>query len=184
MTTETRILDPDNMRRSIVRIAHEIIERNPNPDGLALVGVLRRGFPLANRISACIQQFEGADIPVGSLDINLYRDDLSRLPQPIVRRTDVPVDLDAKTVVLVDDVFCSGRTARAALNALMDLGRPRAVQLAVLVDRGHHELPIRADYVGKNIPTSLSEEVQVRVAEIDSVDEVALIRHDRRLLPC
>ncbi len=184
MTTELRILDADDMRRSIVRISHEIIERNPNPAGLVLVGILRRGVPIANRISSCVQEFERTPIPVGALDINLYRDDLSRLPQPVVRRTDIPVDLDAKTVILVDDVFCSGHTARAALNALMDLGRPRAVQLAVLVDRGHHELPIRADYVGKNIPTSSSEEIQVRIAEIDSTEEVALIRHDRNLLPC
>ncbi len=187
MTTASnaiRILTADDMRRSVVRIAHEIVERNPRASGLALVGILRRGFPLANRIASRIREFEQADVPVGSLDINLYRDDLSRLPQPIVRRTDVPVDLGGKTVVLVDDVFFSGRTARAALNALMDLGRPRAVQLAVLVDRGHHELPIRPDYVGKNVPTSLSEEIQVRVAEIDGAEEVVLVRRERQEQPC
>ncbi len=184
MTHESRILTADDMRRIIRRIAHEIVERNPDPGGLVLVGILRRGFSLANRIAADIRDIEQAGVPVGSLDINLYRDDLSRRPQPVVRRTDVPVDLDGKTVALVDDVFYSGRTARAALNALIDLGRPRAVQLAVLIDRGHHELPIRADYVGKNVPTSLNEEIQVRVAEIDGVEEVALVRHDREVLSC
>ena len=179
MTDARRILTADDMRRMVRRIAHEIIERNPDPGGLVLVGILRRGFPLANRIAADIREIGQVDVPVGSLDINLYRDDLSRRPQPVVRLTDVPVDLDGKTVALVDDVFYSGRTARAALNALMDLGRPRIVQLAVLVDRGHHEFPIRADYVGKNVPTSLDEIVEVRVDEIDGAEEVAVVERSK-----
>ncbi len=170
------------MRRVISRIAHEVVERNHGAADLLLVGLQRRGVPLANRIAAAIAAFEGADVPVGSLDINLYRDDFTSRPQPLVRPTELPAGVDGKIVVLVDDVFYTGRTARAALNALMDLGRPRAVQLAVMVDRGHHELPIRADYVGKNVPTSLNEEIQVRVTEFDAAEEVALVRHDGRAL--
>ena len=183
MTDETRIMTADDVRRVLRRIAHEIVERNPGADSLVIVGILRRGFPLAVEVAANLSDVAQAQAPVGSLDINLYRDDLSRRPQPVVRRTDVP-GIDGKTVVLVDDVFFSGRTARAALNALMDLGRPRAVQLAVLVDRGHHALPIRPDYVGKNVPTSLSEEIQVRVPDVDGADEVVLVRHDRQVLTC
>ena len=182
MPDERQILTSDDMRRVISRIAHEVVERNHGAADLLLVGLQRRGVPLANRIAAAIATFEGADVPVGSLDINLYRDDLTSRPQPLVRPTEFPVGVDGKIVVLVDDVFYTGRTVRAALNALMDLGRPRAVQLAVMVDRGHHELPIRADYVGKNVPTSLNEEIQVRVAEFDATEEVALVRHDRRVL--
>ena len=182
MPDERQILTGDDMRRVISRIAHEVVERNRGAADLLLVGLQRRGVPLANRIAAAIAAFEDADVPVGSLDINLYRDDLTSRPQPLVRPTELPIGVDGKIVVLVDDVFYTGRTARAALNALMDLGRPRAVQLAVMVDRGHHELPIRADYVGKNVPTSLNEEIQVRVTEFDAVEEVALVRHDRRVL--
>ena len=175
MTGERRILSGGDIRRALTRIAHEIVEANKGLDGLLLVGVLRRGAPLARRIAEAVASFEGASVPVGALDINLYRDDLTSRPQPLVRPTELPVSVDGRAVVLVDDVFFTGRTARAALNALMDLGRPRVVQLAALVDRGHHELPIRADYVGKNIPTSLGEIVQVRVSEVDGVDEVAVV---------
>ena len=174
MTGERRILNGGDIRRALTRIAHEVVEANKGLDGLMLVGLLRRGAPLARRIAEAIASFEGASVPVGALDINLYRDDLTSRPQPLVRPTELPAPVEGRSVVLVDDVFFTGRTARAALNALMDLGRPRAARLAVLVDRGHHELPIRADYVGKNIPTSLSEVVHVRVSEVDGVDEVAV----------
>ena len=175
MTTE-------DMRRVISRIAHEIVERNHGADGLLLIGLQRRGVPLADRIAKAIEEFEHTPVPVGALDINLYRDDLTSRPQPLVRPTTLPISVDGRVVVLVDDVFYTGRTARAALNALMDLGRPTQVQLAVMVDRGHRELPIRADYVGKNVPTALNEEIQVRVNEFDSVDEVVLVEHERRIL--
>ena len=163
------------MRRALTRIAHEVVESNKGLDGLILVGIRRRGVPLARRIADAVTSFEDASVPVGALDINLYRDDLTSRPQPLVRPTELPSGIEGKAVVLVDDVLFTGRTIRAALNALMDLGRPRIVQLAVLVDRGHHEFPIRADYVGKNVPTSLNEIVEVRVAEIDGVEEVALV---------
>ena len=182
LAEERLILSSDDMRRALVRIAHEIVERNRGTDDLLLVGLQRRGVPLAERIASAIAAFEGADVPVGALDINLYRDDLTSRPQPLVRPTELPVGVDDRVVVLIDDVFYTGRTARAALNALMDLGRPRMVQLAVMVDRGHHELPVRADYVGKNVPTALDEEVQVRVDEFDGAERVVLVRHGRRVL--
>ena len=169
------ILTGEEMRRALTRIAHEVVESNKGLDGLVLVGIRRRGVPLARRIADAIASFEDASVPVGALDINLYRDDLTSRPQPLVRPTELPSGIEGKAVVLVDDVLFTGRTIRAALNALMDLGRPRVVQFAVLVDRGHHELPIRADYVGKNVPTSLDEIVEVRVGEIDGVEEVALV---------
>ncbi|MYA50396.1 MAG: bifunctional pyr operon transcriptional regulator/uracil phosphoribosyltransferase PyrR [Chloroflexi bacterium] len=169
------ILTGEEMRRALTRIAHEVVESNKGLDGLILVGIRRRGVPLARRIADAVASFEDASVPVGALDINLYRDDLTSRPQPLVRPTELPSGIEGKAVVLVDDVLFTGRTIRAALNALMDLGRPRIVQLAVLVDRGHHEFPIRADYVGKNVPTSLNEIVEVRVAEIDGVEEVALV---------
>ncbi|MXY59286.1 MAG: bifunctional pyr operon transcriptional regulator/uracil phosphoribosyltransferase PyrR [Chloroflexi bacterium] len=169
------ILTGEEMRRALTRIAHEVVESNKGLDGLILVGIRRRGVPLARRIADAVTSFEDASVPVGALDINLYRDDLTSRPQPLVRPTELPSGIEGKAVVLVDDVLFTGRTIRAALNALMDLGRPRIVQLAVLVDRGHHEFPIRADYVGKNVPTSLNEIVEVRVAEIDGVEEVALV---------
>ena len=147
-----------------------------------LVGIHRRGVPIAKRIAAAIASFEETEPPVGALDINLYRDDLTSRPQPLVRLTELPVSIEGRTVVLVDDVLFTGRTSRAALNALVDLGRPRMVQLAVMIDRGHRELPIRADYVGKNIPTTLNEEVQVRIAELDGEEQVALVEHDRKVL--
>lgn len=174
MSGERRILTGADIQRTLTRIAHEIVESNKGLDGLMLVGIQRRGAPLARRIAQAIASFEGASVPVGALDINLYRDDLTSRPQPLVRPTDLPAPVDGRAVALVDDVFFTGRTARAALNALMDLGRPRVVQLAVLVDRGHHELPIRADYVGKNIPTSLDEVVRVRLNEVDGAEEVVV----------
>ena len=169
------ILTSEEMRRALTRIAHEIVESNKGLDSLLLAGIRRRGVPLARRIADAIASFESASVPVGALDINLYRDDLTSRPQPLVRPTEMPVSIAGKTVVLVDDVLFTGRTVRSALDALTDLGRPRIVQLAVLVDRGHHELPIRADYVGKNVPTSLDEIVEVRVEEIDDAEEVAIV---------
>ena len=175
LADERLILTSEEMRRALTRIAHEIVESNKGLNGLMLVGIWRRGVPLARRIADAIASFESASVPVGALDINLYRDDLTSRPQPLVRPTEMPVSIAGKTVVLVDDVLFTGRTVRSALDALTDLGRPRIVQLAVLVDRGHHELPIRADYVGKNVPTSLDEIVEVRVSEIDGVEEVAVV---------
>ncbi|MBI4180414.1 MAG: bifunctional pyr operon transcriptional regulator/uracil phosphoribosyltransferase PyrR, partial [Chloroflexi bacterium] len=158
---------------SLSRIAHEIIERNRTTEHLVLVGMRTRGVPLAKRLTANMEDFEGLKIPVGALDFSLYRDDLSLLNrQPAVQRTDIPVSIDGKSVVLVDDVLYTGRSARAAIDALIDRGRPRSIQLAVLIDRGHRELPIRADYVGKNIPTSRDEEIQVQMVETDGIDRV------------
>ncbi len=175
LVEKNQIMDPDGMRRAITRIAHEIIEKNKGTDGLVLVGVRRRGVPLAVRLQAQINEIEGVNLPLGILDITLYRDDLTTLDhQPVVHRTEVPFSIQGKKVVLVDDVLYTGRTARAALDAIIDLGRPQQIQLAVLVDRGHRELPIRADYVGKNLPTSSKEVVSVRVMEIDQEDRVVL----------
>ena len=170
------ILSAQEIRRSLVRIAHEILERNGGVEGVALVGVHSRGVPLAHRLSRSIEEYEGQETPVGALDIGLYRDDTASGVRPLMRRTHIPVDIDGRRVILVDDVLYTGRTIRAAMDALTDLGRPREVQLAVLIDRGHRELPIRADYVGKNVPTSHDEEIAVRVEEIDAVDEVVLLR--------
>jgi len=165
-----------DIRRTLARISHEIIERNKSTQHLVLVGMRTRGVPLANRLAANIEGFEGVRIPVGALDISLYRDDLSSLElQPVVRSTDIPVNTDNKVIILVDDVLYTGRSTRAAMDALIDLGRPHSIQLAVLVDRGHRELPIRADYVGKNMPSSRHEEIQVRLEESDGMDEVAII---------
>lgn len=165
-----------DIRRTLARISHEIIERNKSTRHLVLVGMHTRGVPLANRLAANIEGFEGLNIPVGALDISLYRDDLSSLDlQPVVKNTDIPVNIDDKVIVLVDDVLYTGRSIRAAMDALIDLGRPHSIQLAVLVDRGHREIPIRADYVGKNIPSSRHEEIQVRLSESDGIDEVALV---------
>jgi len=170
-----QVLDASDIRRALTRIAHEIIERNKGARDIVLFGVPTRGVPLARRLAARIAEVEGEHIPVGSLDITLYRDDLRLRPARSLERTDVPArGVDGAVVVLVDDVLFSGRTIRAALDALADLGRPRLVQLAVLVDRGHRELPIRADYVGKNLPTSLSENVHVQIVETDGVDAVVL----------
>jgi len=173
---ERRILDPDQINRALTRIAHEILERNAVAEDLVLVGLHTRGAPLARRLSQSIGEIEEPAPPVGSLDIGLYRDDISDGRRPLLHSTDIPVTVENRLVVLVDDVLYTGRTIRAAMDALTDFGRPRQVQLAVLVDRGHRELPIRADYVGKNVPTSLDEEVRVRVNEIDGIDEVMLSR--------
>jgi pyrimidine operon attenuation protein/uracil phosphoribosyltransferase len=173
------VMDGDRISRALTRIAHEIVERNRGVDGLALVGVRSRGVPLARRLAQALRSITGDDVPTGALDITLYRDDLMRHPvgpQPLVRRTEIPFSIDDINIVLVDDVLYTGRTTRAALDALIDFGRPRAIQLVVLVDRGHRELPIKADYVGKNIPTSRQESVQVRLLEIDGTDEVTIDR--------
>ncbi|NPV79823.1 MAG: bifunctional pyr operon transcriptional regulator/uracil phosphoribosyltransferase PyrR [Firmicutes bacterium] len=172
---KAQIMDEDTMRRACVRMAHEIIERNKGTQGLALVGIRTRGFPLARRLAAAIKEIEGQDVPVGVLDITLYRDDLSLISvQPVVHKTEIPFNVTHKRIVLVDDVLYTGRTARAALDALMDLGRPQRIQLAVLIDRGHRELPIRADFVGKNVPTSQREVISVKVREIDGEDKVII----------
>ena len=169
------VLSSEDIRRSLVRIAHQIMERNSGVDGLVLVGMHTRGVPLASRLSEAIEEFEGEAPAVGALDIGLYRDDIASGARPIMRPTEIPVTVDGKRVVLVDDVLYTGRTIRAAMDALMDLGRPTEVQLAVLVDRGHRELPIRPDYIGKNIPTRIDEEVEVRLSEVDGLDQVDLV---------
>jgi pyrimidine operon attenuation protein/uracil phosphoribosyltransferase len=172
---KAEIIDTEGLRRIITRIAHEIVERNKGTQDLVLVGVRRRGVPLAQRFADKIQEFEGSAVPRGSLDITLYRDDLSTVGEkPVVGPTEIPVDLNGKVVVLVDDVLYTGRTVRAAMDAIMDIGRPKAIQLAVIVDRGHRELPIRADYVGKNVPTSRREIIGVRVQELDGQDCVVI----------
>ncbi|TYO97966.1 bifunctional pyr operon transcriptional regulator/uracil phosphoribosyltransferase PyrR [Desulfallas thermosapovorans] len=173
---KARIIDQDGIRRALTRIAHEIIERNKGTDNLVLIGIRRRGVPLARRLAGKIKQIEGSQVPVGILDITLYRDDLSSLNhQPVVRQTEVNFSIEGKKVVLVDDVLYTGRTIRAALDAVIDLGRPRSIQLAALIDRGHRELPIRADYVGKNVPTARRELVEVRLSETDGMDEVVIM---------
>lgn len=168
------VLDSLDFKRALVRMAHEIIEANRGTEGLVLVGVHRRGVPLADRIGARIAEFEGSPPPVGAVDVSFYRDDVEIRQPPAIAPTDFPFDVTDKIVVLVDDVLYTGRTVRAAIDALMDFGRPRLVRLAVLVDRGHRELPIRADFIGKNIPTSRSQQVQVHVAETDGVDSVVV----------
>ena len=171
------VMDADRIHRTLVRIAHEILERNRGVEELALVGIRTRGVPLARRLAHAIAGINQHDVPTGALDITLYRDDLMRHavgPQPLIRRTEIPFSIDDKRILLVDDVLYTGRTIRSALDALIDFGRPRSIQLIVLVDRGHRELPIKADYVGKNLPTSLKQSVQVRLQEIDGEDEVLL----------
>ncbi len=169
-------MDSDSIRRVLTRIAHEIIERNKGTDNLVLLGIRRRGVPLARRLADKIREIEGGQVPVGVLDITMYRDDLTTLAhQPVVRQTEVTFSVNDKRVILVDDVLYTGRTVRAALDAVVDLGRPRNIQLAALVDRGHRELPIRADYVGKNVPTSRRELVAVRLVETDGLDEVVIL---------
>lgn len=171
---EKTLMSSEDIRRALTRIAHEIVERNKGCEGLLFVGMHTRGVPLAKRLASRIAEFEGPQVPVGALDIALYRDDLSTHSQPLVRRTDIPTDIADKSVVLVDDVLYTGRSIRAAMDALIDLGRPKSIQLAVLVDRGHRELPIRADYVGKNIPTSRYEDVKVYISELDGREEVTI----------
>jgi pyrimidine operon attenuation protein/uracil phosphoribosyltransferase len=171
------VMDADRIDRSLTRIAHEIVERNRAIENLALIGIRERGVHLAERLASRLATITSHRVPTGALDITLYRDDLMRHPvgpQPLVRSTDIPFDLDDRTILLVDDVLYTGRTIRAALDALIDFGRPRAIQLAVLVDRGHRELPIKADYVGKNVPTSRRESVQVRLSEVDGHDDVLI----------
>ena len=175
LETKKKLMDETAIKRAITRIAHEIIESNKGVENVALIGIRRRGGPLAQRLAEQIEEIEGIKVPVGILDINLYRDDLTTLAsQPQLHRTEVSFDINDLNVVLVDDVLYTGRTIRAALDALIDIGRPRCIQLAVLVDRGHRELPIKADYVGKNIPTSLKEVIAVLVNEIDGADEVVI----------
>ena len=179
--TGRRIMTADEIRRATIRLSHEIVEKQAGTDGLLLIGIQRRGVPLARRIAAAILENEGAEVPVGALDITFYRDDLSLVAQqPVVKGTELPSGIDGRTVVLVDDVLYTGRTIRAAMDALVDFGRPQAIRLAVLVDRGHRELPIRADHVGKNVPTSREELVQVQLEEIDGVDGVEITRIEER----
>lgn len=186
------VMDADRISRTLMRIAHEILERNRGVEDLALVGIRTRGVPIARRLAQIIQDIQQRDsssgsggepatpkveVPTGSLDITLYRDDLMRYPvgpQPVIRHTEIPFSIDDKRILLVDDVLYTGRTIRAALDALIDFGRPKSIQLVVLVDRGHRELPIKADYVGRNLPTSLSQSVQVHLMEIDGRDEVEI----------
>ncbi len=171
------VMDAERVGRALTRIAHEIVERNRGIENLALIGVRTRGVPIARRLAASLQQIAGHEVPVGALDITLYRDDLMRHavgPQPIVRSTEIPFSIDDRHIILVDDVLYTGRTIRAALDALIDFGRPKTIQLVVLVDRGHRELPIKADYVGKNLPTARRETVQVRLSESDGRDEVVI----------
>lgn len=178
-----KLLGADDVRRAIARIAHEIVERNRGTEDLVLVGLRTRGVPIARRLQERIREFEGREVPLGELDITLYRDDVHRRGPKALQPTAIPVDISDKTVVLVDDVLFTGRTIRAALDALIDLGRPKSIQLVCLVDRGHRELPIRPDYVGKNLPTSSSEQVKVHLAEIDGQDEVVLTKPQHRYVP-
>jgi pyrimidine operon attenuation protein/uracil phosphoribosyltransferase len=173
---KAKILDKEAIGRALMRIAHEILEKNKGTKGLCLVGIRNRGAYLARRLASCIAKIESENIVVGILDITLYRDDLTSIAaQPLVRKTEIDFDITDKNVILVDDVLYSGRTVRAALDALIDLGRPKSIQLAVLIDRGHRELPVRADFVGKNIPTAKNETIQVRLEEADNVDEVVIV---------
>ena len=179
MKEKAKIMDSQAMKRAITRIAHEIIEKNKGVSGVVLIGIQRRGVPLANRLAACIENVEGHKVPVGVLDITFYRDDLSLMNEhPVINSTDIPFSITDLSIILVDDVLFTGRTTRAAMDALMDNGRPRSIQLAVLVDRGHRELPIRADFVGKNVPTSRNELVSVHIAPFEPSDEVVLMDLD------
>jgi pyrimidine operon attenuation protein/uracil phosphoribosyltransferase len=174
-TNAHEIMDKHKIARAITRIAHEILERNGGAESLVIVGILTRGAHLAGRLANTIKDIEGVDIPVGLMDINLYRDDVNFNPdQPVVRKTEIMFDIEGRNLILVDDVLYTGRTIRAALSQIIDFGRPRTVQLAVLVDRGHRQLPIRADYVGKNIPTTFEDNVRVYFDESDEIDEVVL----------
>lgn len=173
------LMFPIDIERALMRIAHEIVEKNGGAGNLILVGIETRGVPLARRLAGAIKNIEGINVPIGSLDISLYRDDISTLNlKPVVHRTEVLTDVTDNHVILVDDVFYTGRSIRAAMDAIMDLGRPQTIQLAVLIDRGHRELPIRADYVGKNIPTAKNEEIKVSVSEVDGEDKVAIISNE------
>jgi pyrimidine operon attenuation protein/uracil phosphoribosyltransferase len=178
--TEKTVMNQQDIRRSLARIAHEIIEHNKITENLIMVGMRTRGVPLANRLADNIEKFEGTKIPVGALDISYYRDDLDLLDEkPSIQHTNITVSINNKSIILVDDVLYTGRSIRAAMDALIDLGRPLSIQLAVLIDRGHRELPIRADYVGKNIPSARDEEIKVRLIENDGIDEVIIINNNR-----
>ena len=177
MKVKSKILDKEAIRRAITRIAHEILEKNPHKASLAIIGIKNRGAFLAERIAAEIKTIAKIDVPVGALDITLYRDDLTEVAEsPIVHSTDIDFDIDSKIIVLVDDVLFTGRTVRCALDELIDFGRPKKIQLAVLIDRGHREFPIRPDYIGKNVPTSLDELVELKLVESEGVDEVVICR--------
>ena len=176
---KAQVMDEENIRRSLYRLSHEITEHNKGTSDIILVGIRTRGVPLANRLAELIKQAEGTAVPVGILDITFYRDDLSLIAaQPVIHRTEMPVNISNKKIILVDDVLYTGRTVRAALDALMDLGRPSCIQLAVLIDRGHRELPIRADFVGKNVPTAKREIVQVKLLETDGEDRVVIVENE------
>ncbi len=174
--SEKVIMSAGDVGRTLARIAHEIVECNDDPEQLVLVGMHTRGVPLARRLVARVARFGGLEIPIGTIDISPYRDDILPIDeQPIVKRTDVPDGVEGRSVILVDDVLYTGRSVRAAMDAVIDIGRPRSIQFAVLVDRGHRELPVRADYVGKNVPSSRHEEIRVRLVETDGVDQVAIV---------
>ncbi|MFQ5649922.1 MAG: bifunctional pyr operon transcriptional regulator/uracil phosphoribosyltransferase PyrR [bacterium] len=177
---ETEIMDAAGLNRTLTRLAHEIVERNRGVDNVVLLGIRTRGLPLAERLNAKIRQIEGKELPLGTLDVTMYRDDVyKKIKQPVVQSTEIKFDIDGKAVIIVDDVLYTGRTVRAALDEIIDFGRPVAIQLAVLVDRGHRELPIRADYVGMTLQTASGEEVKVKVREIDNHDGVLLIESTR-----
>ena len=175
---QRQIMNQEDIQRAMARVAHEVLERNRGSEDMLIVGIHTRGVHLAHRLAANLAEFEGEEVPVATLDISLYRDDLQERSKPVVRPTNMPVSIQGKRVILVDDVLFTGRTVRAAMDALNDFGRPRQIQLAILLDRGHRELPIRADFVGQNIPTGIDEQVKVRLMESDGTDEVALIRSD------
>lgn len=178
---KAKIMDKDAIEKALIRISHEIIERNKNAGDLAIVGIRKRGEYLARRIADYVNKISGSKIPMGALDITLYRDDLTQVSeQPLVHATEIDFNIDGKQIILADDVLYTGRTIRCALDALIDLGRPAGIQLAVLIDRGHRELPIRADYVGKNVPTSLDEDIEVKLTECDGKDEVVICEKEKR----
>ena len=179
MQEKAKILDREAIERTIMRIAHEILEKNKGTQDLCIVGIRSRGAILAQRLNQCLERIEGKNVPIGIMDITLYRDDLTLVAEsPVVHETQIPFDINDKKVILVDDVLYTGRTIRAALDEIMDFGRPKTVQLVVLIDRGHREMPIRADFVGKNIPTSQNETVEVRLAEADGKEEVVIVQKD------
>lgn len=178
---KAKIMDKDAIEKALIRISHEIIERNKNAGDLAIVGIRKRGEYLARRIADYVNKISGSKIPMGALDITLYRDDLTQVSeQPLVHATEIDFNIDGKQIILADDVLYTGRTIRCALDALIDFGRPAGIQLAVLIDRGHRELPIRADYVGKNVPTSLNEDIEVKLTECDGKDEVVICEKEKR----
>ncbi|MBN1794119.1 MAG: bifunctional pyr operon transcriptional regulator/uracil phosphoribosyltransferase PyrR [Candidatus Omnitrophica bacterium] len=180
MTVKAKPMDEEAIRRAILRIAHEILERNKGSQDLAIIGIQRRGVILAERIREVIKDIESTELPLGALDITLYRDDLTTIAySPLVHRTEMEFDVNEKRIILVDDVLYTGRTVRCALDEIIDFGRPACIQLAALIDRGHRELPIRADYVGKNMPTSASEFVEVHLKELDDADEVVVLERER-----